>query len=104
VLRERDQTAVIELIRIDSAEHAATLMFLGSPTIQIDGVDLESTLAADLPVGLCCRVYRQGMEASGSPTKEMVQRALEARARRPVSPACEENDPIQALGGTSGDA
>jgi hypothetical protein len=40
-----------------SEEQAATESFVGSPTIRIDGVDLQPT--ADEPTGLTCRIYRR---------------------------------------------
>lgn len=33
--------------------------FVGSPTVRIDGVDIDPSSAAEHPVGLACRVYRR---------------------------------------------
>jgi hypothetical protein len=33
--------------------------FVGSPTVRVDGVDVDSASAADNPIGLACRVYRR---------------------------------------------
>ena len=47
----------VELRHVGSDEAAAGEGFAGSPTIRIDGRDLQP-LAADDVVGLSCRVYR----------------------------------------------
>jgi hypothetical protein len=47
---------VRELITDADAQHE---QFVGSPTVRVDGVDVDSTSAADNPIGLACRVYRR---------------------------------------------
>jgi hypothetical protein len=47
----------IELIEIDTDSDASRERFVGSPTIRVDGRDVEP--APDEPVGLNCRVYRR---------------------------------------------
>jgi hypothetical protein len=52
----RDPDSVI--VREVSSDRAATAeQFVGSPTIRIDGVDVQPVL--DEPFGLTCRVYRR---------------------------------------------
>jgi hypothetical protein len=46
----------VEIHHIDTEVHAAREGFVGSPTIRIDGRDLQPP--GDEPVGLTCRVYR----------------------------------------------
>lgn len=51
--------------------------FVGSPTIRVDGRDVEPP--GDQPNGLTCRVYRLGDgRISPLPAREHVHRALEA--------------------------
>lgn len=50
--------ATVERIEVTSNEEAAALRFPGSPTIRINGVDLDPAGAEQNPVGLSCRVYR----------------------------------------------
>lgn len=33
--------------------------FVGSPTVRIDGIDVDPPSAAEHPIGLACRVYRR---------------------------------------------
>jgi glutaredoxin len=51
---DRDEVVVRE---VRSEEQAATESFVGSPTIRIDGVDVQPP--GDEPAGLTCRVYRR---------------------------------------------
>jgi hypothetical protein len=47
----------IELRRIDTEADAAAASFAGSPTIRVDGEDVQSP--GDAPAGLSCRIYRR---------------------------------------------
>ena len=47
---------VVEVRHIGTEEDAAREQFAGSPTIRVDGRDVQSS--EDEPVGLTCRVYR----------------------------------------------
>jgi hypothetical protein len=49
--------AGVELIEIETADAAGRERFVGSPTIRVNGADVQP--AADEPVGLNCRVYRR---------------------------------------------
>jgi hypothetical protein len=71
--------ASIELVNVTSAEEAERLQFLGSPTIQIDGVDLEGPEATSQGVGFGCRVYEDGGQMRGWPSKEQIRAALKGR-------------------------
>ena len=46
----------VEIHHIDSEEEAARVGFAGSPTIRVDGRDVQPP--KDEPVGLTCRLYR----------------------------------------------
>ena len=50
--------AAIELIEIEDEEAARREGFVGSPTIRVNGADVQPA-TADQPVGLNCRVYRR---------------------------------------------
>ena len=49
--------ARIEVREIDTDESAKREEFVGSPTIRIDGADVQPLAGA--PTGLACRVYRR---------------------------------------------
>lgn len=84
VITEEGFDTSIELIHVASPEEAERLRFLGSPTIQIDGVDLEGPEAVSKGVGFGCRVYEDGGQMSGWPSKEQIRAALKGRFQQTV--------------------
>ena len=82
VLTEDAFETTIQMIAVRSEADAAFLAFPGSPTIRIDGEDIDPSVAG--PVGLGLRAYpgaERGPGASASiPGKELIRTAVE-RAR-----------------------
>ncbi len=71
----------IELRRVETAEAAEREGFLGSPTVRIDGEDIEAEAAGRSDFGLKCRLYRGDDGAtSGVPPDELIARALRRSA------------------------
>lgn len=62
-------------VRVDSYEKAKEIGFRGSPTLLIDGVDIENAEPPACP-GLNCRVYRNGL-----PTENLIVEKIRARFR-----------------------
>jgi len=81
LLEDAGAAAPIELRRIESPEAAEAQRFLGSPTVRIDGDDVEPGAGSRRDYGLKCRLYRSGGGASGLPPDAWIRSALE-RARR----------------------
>lgn len=79
VLAEEGIRATVELVKVSTPEEAEARRFLGSPTIQIDGVDLEGPEAVGSGIGLGCRVYIHNGHLSGWPSKEHIRAALAER-------------------------
>ena len=50
--------AELELRRVTSPEEAEAERFLGSPTLRIDGEDVEPAAAERADFGMKCRLYR----------------------------------------------
>ncbi len=63
----------IEKVRVETPEEAVRERMLGSPTIQIDGVDIEPAARTRTDFAMSCRIYpgKQGL-----PPREMVEAAL----------------------------
>lgn len=59
---------------VETVEEAERVRFHGSPSIQVDGVDLFA--APDAAVGLACRVYPTPDGRAGAPTIEQLRAAL----------------------------
>ncbi|MDG6920100.1 MAG: hypothetical protein JRN34_03465 [Nitrososphaerota archaeon] len=66
----------IELVKVDSEKDAQRLRFPGSPTVRVDGVDVDVAARQPSDFGLVCRLYRAGGRLSGSPSREMLRRAI----------------------------
>src|SRR5215813_9272051 len=76
VLLTESLRAVVESIPVGSEFAALALQFPGSPTVRVDGVDVEPKLAK--ASGLACRLYADG---GGMPSEEVLRQAL-SRARQ----------------------
>jgi hypothetical protein len=72
----------IDLVRIENADAAQAERFLGSPTVRIDGEDVEPVANERTDFGLKCRLFATPGGLRGMPADEWVLRALE-RARTP---------------------
>ena len=73
--------AALEVVDVADAQRAAELRFLGSPTIRVDGQDVEQGADDRRGYGLVCRVYRTEAGVQGQPEAGWVTAALEAAAR-----------------------
>ena len=71
VLRSATVDAPIQEIAVMDEAMASRLKFPGSPTIRIDGSDVESNHRESY--GLACRLYSNG---TGVPSREILERAL----------------------------
>jgi hypothetical protein len=77
VMAEVGVDAPIERIEVLTNEDAERLQFPGSPTIRVDGVDVDPAGTAQTGAALTCRVYRlEDGRFSPVPSKEMIRRAL----------------------------
>ncbi|MBL7492788.1 hypothetical protein I6A62_32855 [Frankia sp. AgW1.1] len=68
----------IRLQQIDDDRTAQTEKFLGSPTLRINGRDVDPTAERATGYGLQCRVYRTADGLQGSPPDHHVLVALRA--------------------------
>ncbi|HWE15370.1 MAG TPA: hypothetical protein VG365_17730 [Solirubrobacteraceae bacterium] len=65
-----------QLRRVESIEDAERERFLGSPSLRLDGRDIEPGADARTDFGLKCRLYRTASGTSGSPPDEWVLAAI----------------------------
>jgi hypothetical protein len=76
-MAELDIGSPIERIEVLTDEDAERLAFPGSPTIRVDGVDVDPVGAAQMGTALTCRVYvLENGRYSPVPSVEMIRRAL----------------------------
>ena len=77
VLAELDTEVDLELINIETPEQIEKFGFYGSPTIKIDGRDLEGRSGE---FSHNCRLYDINGELIGVPTKEYIKEKLIAQS------------------------
>ena len=75
-MRLEGLTAPISKVLVTSAEDARRNRFLGSPTIRVDGRDVEGSAATGRAFGLTCRLYQDGTHMVVSPSVEMIRQTL----------------------------
>ena len=84
VLRDEGMAGEIEEVLVSDASIAASLGFAGSPTILVNGHDVEPA-GSDRAVGLACRLYAHP-ESPGLPLRESIARAVREKNSREGSP------------------
>ena len=74
-------SAEIKEILITSKSDAMALRFIGSPTVRVDGRDVEPRTLVE--PALSCRIYEDG---SGVPPQDLLKQAIIAAIRREREP------------------
>ena len=70
----------LEVVELPNPEAAVERRFLGSPTVRVDGRDVEPDAEARRDFVLSCRVYRTEQGFSGQPDARWVREALRKAA------------------------
>lgn len=79
VMAEESIADEVEVIKVETEEQAHESHFVGSPTIRVDGQDIDSP--SDPRYALTCRVYHlKDDRISPLPSKDMIRRALQSVA------------------------
>jgi hypothetical protein len=82
VIAAREIPGDVRLHAVAGDDEAERLRFPGSPTIRIDGVDVDPAGAAGRP-SLSCRIYRlPDGRISPVPARGQLEEAFDAHARR----------------------
>ncbi len=76
LLAERGISEQVELRRVESLEAADHERFLGSPTVRVDGADVEPGADERSDFGLKCRLFRTSQGLSPTPPDEWLRAAL----------------------------
>lgn len=74
--------AKISLINVDSIEDAERLRFLGSPTVQVSGIDIEPSRQGEGQFSYSCRVYWTNDGGQGVPPESLIRDALREHLSR----------------------
>jgi hypothetical protein len=80
VMAEEGIPREVEVFNVETEDQARQLRFVGSPTIRVDGQDIDPP--SDSRYALTCRVYRlEDDRISPLPSKDMIRRALRSPAK-----------------------
>ncbi len=69
----------VRMVEVSDAQDALARHFLGSPTIQIDGVDVEPEARLRRDYGFMCRTYETPAGLAGVPPLQLVADAIRER-------------------------
>jgi len=76
ISRELGIDPELRLVNVPDQQAAQRLRFLGSPTIRVDGVDVDPDTAERDDYALSCRIFRTVAGVSGQPDEGWVREAL----------------------------
>ena len=77
--------ATVELVHVESDDEAQRQRFLGSPTVRVDGRDIDPSAKDRDDFGMQCRVYSVSGRLDGAPPTEWIASALRGEAPRVAS-------------------
>ncbi len=75
-VRETGTLARVEVIDMTTESQARRRRFLGSPTVRVDGRDVEHGANGRTDFTLACRVYRTELGLTGWPDERWVRESL----------------------------
>ena len=82
VLREEDLPQDVTQVEITDTSKAGELSFRGSPTVRVDGEDVEPGQNAFAMYGVSCRTYFVDGRFQGIPPREWIRNAVRASSLR----------------------
>ena len=68
--------ASVRLVHVENDHEAQRQRFLGSPTVRVDGRDIDPSAKDRDDFGMQCRVYSVSGRLDGAPPKEWIASAL----------------------------
>jgi hypothetical protein len=74
VLKELDLAAEVREVIVDPL--FALPGFLGSPTVHVNGIDIEPSARTSKWMGLNWRTYREGSQIDSAPSKQLIGQAI----------------------------
>ena len=98
-LQSENETADVREIEVRTQGEAESVGFLGSPSVRINGLDIEPEARSLKSYGLSCRTYLDGATRSGVPSSELIRLAV--IERRASHDSCCQADPAGSATPTS---
>ena len=75
-IRLEQVAADVAEVEIKDEAMARANGFIGSPSIRINRADVDPGAGRPAPSAMCCRTYDHSGVLKGTPTREMIRRAL----------------------------
>ena len=69
-------SAEVRLVPVETTEDAEHHRFLGSPTVRVDGLDVEPSARSRKRFGMQCRLYSDAGTFAGAPPIAWIELAL----------------------------
>jgi hypothetical protein len=82
VMESEGMPGLVAQIRIGNPEDARALDFPGSPTVRVNGKDIEKLASYRLPVGFACRTYIVEGKPQGVPPRSWLEEAIRAARKQ----------------------
>ena len=76
VLAEEGLSAVILEVNVSEPAIAQKVGFLGSPSIRVNGLDVERGARRERAYGIMCRTYAVNGQREGLPSRGMLRQAI----------------------------
>jgi hypothetical protein len=76
VLAEEGLCAAILEVNVSEPAIAQKIGFLGSPSIRVNGLDVEPEARRERAYGMMCRTYAVNGRREGLPSREMLRQAM----------------------------
>ena len=84
ILRQETASAELVEVEIKDAAMAQVMGFLGSPSIRIDGCDIEPAARSSQAFAMGCRIYADQNGLAGLPPVEWIRAAVREAKEKPV--------------------
>ena len=88
-------------IEVDTYEKAEASLFLGSPSVRINDVDIEPSARNAKVFGLSCRTYVDGATRTGLPPRELLSAAIAEQIGANQQNAAPDTNLLQSKGKTA---
>lgn len=77
LLQEQGISAPVSELGVSDSSIAREIGFLGSPTIRVNGLDIEPAARSARDYGMMCRTYAVNGRRQGLPPREMLRQAIQ---------------------------
>jgi|ERR1051326_4970655 hypothetical protein len=76
VLAEQGLQATISEVNVRDSAEAQRIGFLGSPSVRVNGVDIDPSARLSREYGMICRTYMVNGRRQDTPSREMLRQAI----------------------------